>query len=93
MHRLKEKKYVAVLVSLAIIFFAGICFAGEMEKININTATVEQLMQLERVGPKYAQRIVDYRENVAPFDKPEDIMKVPGIGKKTWEANKDRIVV
>ena len=50
-------------------------------------------MQLDRVGPKYAQRIIDYREHVEPFKKPEDIMKVKGIGKKTWEANKHRIVV
>ena len=87
-----EKRFVAVLIAMALIF-SGTCFAGEMEKININTASLEQLMRLERVGPKYAQRIIDYRENVAPFKSPEEIMNVPGIGKKTWEANKDRIVV
>jgi competence protein ComEA len=82
----------AILVALAIVF-AGACYASAMEKININTATLEELMTLERVGPKYAQRIIEYRENVEPFKKPEDIMKVKGIGKKTWEANKHRIVV
>ena len=46
-----------------------------------------------RVGEKYAQRIVEYREANGPFEKPEDIMKVKGIGSKVWEANKDRIVV
>ncbi|WP_319525440.1 helix-hairpin-helix domain-containing protein [uncultured Desulfosarcina sp.] len=82
----------AIMVVLAIVF-AGTCCATAMEKVNINTATLEQLMTLDRVGPKYAQRIIDYREHVEPFKKPEDIMKVKGIGKKTWEANKDRIVV
>lgn len=86
------KKYVAVLIAMAVIC-AGTCFAEEMEKININTATIEQLTKLERVGPKYAQRIVEYREQEGPFEKPEDIMNVRGIGKKTWEANKDRIVI
>ena len=92
MNFFKEKKYVVVLIVMAVIF-SGPCFAGEMEKININTASLEQLMKLERVGPKYAQRIIDYRENVGPFKSPEEIMNVPGIGKMTWEANKDRIVV
>ena len=64
-----------------------------MEKVNINTASLEQLMTLDRVGSKYAQRIIEYRETIGPFAEPEDIMKVKGIGQKTWEANKDRIVV
>jgi len=83
---------VVILVALAIVF-TGTCCATAMEKVNINTATVAELTTLERVGAKYAQRIIEYRESVAPFKKPEDIMKVKGIGKKTWEANKDRIVV
>lgn len=92
MTRTTRTLYFAVLISMAVIF-AGTCSAIAMEKVNINTATVEQLMKLDRVGAQYAQRIVEYRENVGAFEKPEDIMKVKGIGKKTWEANKDRIVV
>jgi len=81
-----------ILVVFAIVL-AGTCCATAMEKVNINTATAAELTTLERVGPTYAQRIIDYRENVELFKKPEDIMKVKGIGKKTWEANRDRIVV
>ena len=92
MRTVKKTISLAILVSIAFIF-AGTCCAVAMEKVNINTASVEQLMSLERVGAKYAQRIVEYRTTVGPFEKPEDIMKVKGIGKKTWEANKDRIVV
>jgi competence protein ComEA len=61
--------------------------------ININTASVEELTKLKGIGPKYAQRIIDYREKVAPFSLPEDIMKVQGIGLKIFEANKDLIAV
>jgi competence protein ComEA len=90
----KNKMVFAVLVSLAIVIAGTWCAnAMEMEKVNINTAPVEQLMKLDRVGAKYAERIVEYREKNGPFKAPEDIMNVPGIGKKTWELNKDRIVV
>lgn len=92
MVRFRKKLYLAVLFSIAVIF-AGTCCATAMETVNINTAPVEQLMQLDRVGAKYAERIVEYREKNGPFETPEDIMNVKGIGKKIWEANKERIVV
>lgn len=60
-------------------------------KININRASVEELTELEGVGPGYAQKIVQYREEQGNFEKPEDIMKVKGVGQKIWEANKDRM--
>jgi competence protein ComEA len=92
MLRFKSNVWVAVLVSIAVIL-TGTCGVCAMEKVNINTASVDQLMDLDRVGAKYAERIVQYREQYGPFAAPEDIMKVKGIGQKTWEANKDRIVV
>lgn len=92
MNRFKKNVYLAVLVTIAVIL-TGTCCASAMEPININTAPVEQLSELDRVGDKYAQRIVEYREKYGPFKAPEEIMNVKGIGKKTWEANKDRIVV
>jgi len=63
------------------------------EKVNLNTATLEELTKLKRIGPAYAQRIIDYRENYGPFEKIEDLMKVKGIGPKTFDANKDIITV
>lgn len=81
-----------ILIMLAA-FIAGTLSVSAMEKININTAPVEQLVQLDRIGAIYADRIVEYRETYGPFNNPEDIMNVKGIGEKTWEANKDRIVV
>ena len=67
--------------------------AGDVEKININTATAEELMQLNGVGAKYADRIIAYREKYGPFKKPEDIMRVSGIGQKTFEKNREIIIV
>ncbi len=64
-----------------------------MGKVNINTASIEQLMSMDGIGEAYAKRIVSYREKNGPFQTPEDLMKVKGIGQKTFDANKDRIVV
>jgi competence protein ComEA len=92
MNRFRKHVYLAVLVTMVVILTGASCVSA-MDPININTAPVEQLSELERVGAKYAQRIVEYREKNGPFKAPEEIMNVKGIGPKTWEANKDRIVV
>jgi competence protein ComEA len=63
------------------------------EKINLNTATLEELTKLKRIGPVYGQRIIDYRETYGPFEKIEDLIKVKGIGQKTFNANKNIITV
>ncbi len=62
-------------------------------KININTATIEQLDMLPGIGGVIAQRIIDYRDKNGPFAAIEDIMKVSGIGEKKFEQIKDYIKV
>lgn len=61
--------------------------------VNINTADVKELMTLEGVGEKVAEKIVEYRVEHGPFHKPEEIRKVHGIGAGLWEKNRERIVV
>lgn len=82
-----------VIILLVLFLFLPPAMAEESGKININTASLDELIKLERIGPKYAQRIIDYRKNIAPFAEPQDIMKVEGIGLKTYEVNKDVITV
>ena len=67
--------------------------AKEEVKVNINKATVKELTKLKQVGPKVAEKIVEFREKNGPFKKPEDIMKVPGIGPKIFEQNKGTIIL
>ncbi len=90
-----QRKRVWAIISAVVFIFTiyGTVWAENTEKININTATVEQLVQLQRIGPSYAAKIIEYRKANGPFEKPEDIMKVSGIGSKTFEMNKDRISV
>lgn len=63
------------------------------EKVNINTASLEELQKLPRIGPQVAQRIIDYRKEHGNFKRVEDIMKVRGIGEKTFNQLKDLITV
>lgn len=73
---------------------AGLTTATNSKKvININLATKEELMQISGVGETRAQAIIDYRENKGDFKKIEDIRKVKGIGKASFEKIKDQIEV
>jgi len=79
-------------------FLAFSSFAEEAEvqiqKVNINTADAEELdVMLNGVGPKKAAAIVKFREENGPFESAADLMKVKGIGEKTFEQNKAIIIV
>lgn len=63
------------------------------EKINLNTATVEELKHLNGVGDAIAASIIQYRTEHGAFQKIEDITKVSGIGEKLFARMKDRITV
>lgn len=62
-------------------------------KININSASAQELELLNGIGPALAQRIIDYREEHGAFKQKEGIMLVPGIGEKMFENIKDAICV
>ena len=63
------------------------------EKVNINTADKEKLTSLKGIGESKAEAIISYREANGPFGDITDIMKVDGIGQKTFENIKDMICV
>ncbi len=92
MQKIKKKLALFSIFALLMLFSFNV-YAQENGKVNINTATVQELVQLKGVGTQYAQRIVEFREANGPFQKPEDIMKVQGVGQKTWEMNKELIVL
>jgi competence protein ComEA len=53
-------------------------------KVNINTASAEQLTALPGVGPKLAARIVEYRQKAGSFRAPKELLNVQGIGEKNF---------
>ena len=62
-------------------------------KVNLNTATLEDLKTLKGVGDSKAQAILDDRNENGPFSSIEDLTRVSGIGQKTFESLKDQITV
>ena len=56
-------------------------------KINMNTATEKQWELLPGIGPSTAKKIVEYR-NRQPFKEPMNLMRIKGVGRKTFNACK-----
>jgi competence protein ComEA len=72
---------------------AGAAGAAAGPPLNLNTATPEQLDQLDGVGPATAQKIVAYRQAHGGFRSVDELDQVPGIGEKKLAALKDRLRV
>ena len=88
----KTKKLLTLLVILAMAAVSTISLgatekqaaAGSNKLVNINTADAVQLDKLPQVGPKMAQRILDFRKSNGNFKRTQDLMKVKGIGEKIF---------
>ena len=66
---------------------------GTLGKIDINTASVEQLTSLPGIGPGLAERIVQYRTENGYFIRLEDLLNIDGIGKTKLENIKEFICI
>ncbi|MEJ2158020.1 MAG: helix-hairpin-helix domain-containing protein [Desulfobacteraceae bacterium] len=90
----KAKMAVLTTITVALLMSWVVpSLVADMNKVNINDATLEELVTLDGVGDKVAAKIIAFRKKNGPFQKPEDLMMVKGIGQKMFDKNKDRIVV
>jgi len=88
----KTKQLLTLLVILAMAIVSTVSLgaaekpaaAGADKLVNINTADAGQLVNLPQIGPKMAQRILDYRKSSGGFKRVQDLMKVKGIGEKVF---------
>jgi competence protein ComEA len=67
--------------------------AADLKKVNINSANLEELITLDGIGEKKAEKVLAFRKKNGPFKKPEEIMMVKGIGPKIFDRNKDLILI
>lgn len=57
----------------------------ELTKVNVNTADAKTLETLPGIGPAYASRMIQYRQENGPFETCDELLKIKGIGKKRLE--------
>ncbi len=65
----------------------------QQEKINVNTATADSLSTVPGIGPKKADRILDYRNKNGKFSSIEGLLEVKGIGEKSLKKMRPYLTI
>lgn len=88
------RKFATIAFLVLLSSVAAVAADGEASGVvNVNTASVEQLVLLPRVGPASAARIIQYRSENGGFEKTTDLLQVKGIGPSTFELMKPYVAV
>lgn len=85
-----------VAVVLALSLSSAIALAAKPApagKVNINTASADQLATLPGVGPKLAARIVEFRQKSGTFKSTQELLNVQGVGEKNFQKLQPHLTV
>lgn len=93
MLKLNRLIILVTVIGFVLGFSGSILAADGNGKININTATAEELTQLKGVGEKIAASIVKYREDTGLFKSVTDLGQIKGIGPKILADNADMLTI
>jgi len=81
-----------IIMALVLAFGLSQAAFADTAKVNINTATAEQLAEvLSGIGQAKAEAIVEYRNQNGAFEHIDELVNVKGIGLRTVDRNRDRI--
>ena len=89
----KALPIVLTVLAIATTALAADPAASAQGVVNINTASVQELQLLPRIGPALSQRIVDFREANGPFKSVDEMVAVKGIGERSLELLKPYVTV
>jgi len=89
----RDMKFKRLFLSLcmALLLSTGMAFAAD--KINVNTATQEELQTLNGIGASTAAAIIDYRDQIGEFKSINSLLEVKGIGEKKLAKLSDQLTV
>lgn len=87
------KKTAIILLLSLLLSYSNLSHVFSAEKVNLNTATVAELMTLPYIGEDTAKNILEYREKHKGFKNIEELKAIKGIGKKKYENLKDLVTV
>ena len=63
------------------------------EPVDLNTASAQEIAKsLNGIGLSKAKKIIEYRDQFGPIDTPEELLAIKGIGEKTLEKNRSKMI-
>lgn len=86
-------RWIGALLLALTLATAGIASAVDEKKVNLNSASTQELTTLRGIGDKTAQAIVAYRESHGPFKSVEELVEVKGIGEKLMTSLRDQVTI
>jgi competence protein ComEA len=88
-----DMKLKRLFLSLCLALFLSTGMAFAADKINVNTATQEELQTLNGIGASTAAAIIDYRDQIGEFKSLNSLLEVQGIGEKKLVKLSDKLTV